>query len=134
MLVTCSKGTYIRTLCKDIGEKLGCGAHMSALLRTASGRFTLDNSIRLDEFKSIAAEGRLGEVLLLPEEALDGYERVVVANAAQKYLDNGNKISLSFCNKAPKQGTNVVVFNENNEIVGVYLVTEGFLKPVTMLR
>jgi tRNA pseudouridine55 synthase len=47
--VACSKGTYIRTLCDDIGAKLGCGAHMSALVRTKSGDYTLDDSISLEE-------------------------------------------------------------------------------------
>ena len=47
--VSCSKGTYIRTLCNDIGEKLGCFAHMSSLKRTASGRFTIDDSYTLEE-------------------------------------------------------------------------------------
>ncbi len=136
MLVTCSKGTYIRTLCKDIGEKLGCGAHMSALVRCASGRFTLENSHKLAEFKKIVEEGRLNEILLSPEQALDSYERVVVSSRADKYLDNGNKISLGFCKAKPatKAGGNVVVFDENNKIAGVYLVMEDCLKPVTMLR
>jgi tRNA pseudouridine55 synthase len=134
MLVTCSKGTYIRTLCKDIGEKLGCGACMSKLVRTQSGRFTLDNAIRLDELKKIVADGRLGEVLLLPEEALDGYRRVVVSSAAEKYLANGNKISLNYCNIKPDEGEKIVVFDEKEKLVGVYVVTEDCIKPVTMLR
>ncbi len=134
MLVTCSKGTYIRTLCKDIGEKLGCGAHMSALVRTASGRFTLDNSIRLDAFKQLVEEGRLDEVLLSPEEALSGYKRVTVSKAAEKYLANGNKISLNYCDKKLSEGERVTVFDEENKIVGVYLVMEDCIKPLTMLR
>lgn len=51
--VTCSKGTYIRSLCKDIGEELGCGATMSALIRTASGRFSIENSIDIEELKKL---------------------------------------------------------------------------------
>lgn len=134
MLVTCSKGTYIRTLCKDIGEKLGCGAHMSALVRTASGRFTLDNSIKLDDFKHLVAEGRLEEVLLRPEEALKEYKSVTVSRAADKYLANGNKISLNYCNKPLAEGEQVTVFDEDNKIVGVYLVMADCIKPITMLR
>ena len=49
MTVECSKGTYIRTLCHDIGEKLGCGAHMARLTRTRAGMFDIKNSVTLDE-------------------------------------------------------------------------------------
>ncbi len=134
MLVTCSKGTYIRTLCKDIGERLGCGAHMSALVRLASGRFKAENSIRINDFKKIAAEGRLDEILMLPEEALDGYRRITVSSAAKKYLDNGNKISLNYCSVQPEQGETVIVFDEENKIVGIYKAAGESIKPVTMLR
>ena len=59
--VTCSKGTYIRTLCHDIGEKLGCGAAMESLLRTKVGRFTLDDAITLAQTEEAVQEGiRLG--------------------------------------------------------------------------
>ncbi len=134
MLVTCSKGTYIRTLCRDIGERLGCGAHMSALLRCASGRFTLENSIKLDSFKQLVSKGRLNEVLLLPEQALDGYDKITVSSKAEKYLANGNKISLNFCSKKPAEGERVVVFDENKELVGIYEAMGDYIKPVTMLR
>jgi tRNA pseudouridine55 synthase len=134
MLVTCSKGTYIRTLCKDIGEKLGCGAHMSALLRCASGAFKLDTAIRLDELKTLVSENRLNEVLLPPDKVLEGYKRVDVSSAAQKFLDNGNKISLNYCSPKPLVGETVTVYDENNILVGVYMVAEDFIKPVTMLK
>jgi tRNA pseudouridine55 synthase len=134
MLVTCSKGTYIRTLCKDIGEKLGCGACMSALVRTQSGRFTLESAIRLTELKDMVAEGRLDEVLLSPERALDNYRRIVVSSAAEKYLANGNKISLNYCKTKPNDGEKVVVFDEEDKLVGVYVAADDCIKPVTMLR
>jgi tRNA pseudouridine55 synthase len=134
MVVTCSKGTYIRTLCKDIGERLGCGAHMSALLRCASGAFKLDTAIRLDELKALVAEDKLSAVLLPPEKVLDGYKRVNVSSAAQKFLDNGNKISLNYCSPKPQEGETVIVYDENNILVGVYMVAEDFIKPVTMLK
>lgn len=57
--VTCSKGTYIRTLCYDIGERLGCGAYQSDLTRIRSGRFTLEQARTLDEIKKLAAEKKL---------------------------------------------------------------------------
>ena len=61
MTVTCSKGTYIRTLCHDIGSRLGCGAAMESLLRTRVGRFTLEDAITLDELQHFADEGKAEE-------------------------------------------------------------------------
>lgn len=58
MRVHCSKGTYIRTLCQDIGEKLGCGGCMESLLRTRVGRFGLEEAYRLSEIEAYAKEGR----------------------------------------------------------------------------
>ncbi len=66
--VACSKGTYIRTLCKDIGEKLGCGAVMSALVRTQTGVFTLDQAITIAELEEMSFEERL--TLPKPVESL----------------------------------------------------------------
>ena len=61
--VTCSKGTYIRTLCHDIGQKLGCGGCMEELLRTRSGQFTLEDSLTLDEIQKLMQQGKLEEHL-----------------------------------------------------------------------
>lgn len=61
MTVTCGKGTYIRTLCADIGRKLGCGAAMSALKRTRVGRFCVEGSVKLADLEQAAAEGRLAQ-------------------------------------------------------------------------
>ena len=68
MRVACSKGTYIRTLCVDIGAKLGCGGTMSSLVRTRTGGFTLDNAYTLDELENKTPEERTS--LLLPTETL----------------------------------------------------------------
>ncbi len=73
--VSCSKGTYIRTLCADIGKKLGCGAVMSALTRVRSGSFTLDNSYTIEEIEKMSFEERLA--LPAPAESLfEEYKRV----------------------------------------------------------
>lgn len=68
MRISCSKGTYIRTLCHDIGEKLGCGAVMSALERTKSGSFTLENAISVAELEALSIEERAA--LVKPTEEL----------------------------------------------------------------
>ena len=64
MRVTCGKGTYIRTLCNDIGEKLGCGGCMESLVRTRVGEYTLDKAITLGELEAFSQENRLEEVVI----------------------------------------------------------------------
>lgn len=64
MTVTCSKGTYIRTLCHDIGQKLGCGAAMESLIRTRVGRFKIEDAVTLDDLQKLADEDRLEEVVI----------------------------------------------------------------------
>lgn len=64
MTVTCSKGTYIRTLCHDIGQKLGCGAAMESLIRTRVGRFRIEDAITIDGLQKMADEDRLEEVVI----------------------------------------------------------------------
>lgn len=64
MTVTCSKGTYIRTLCHDIGQKLSCGAAMESLVRTRVGRFKIEDAITLAELEKLRDEERLEEVVI----------------------------------------------------------------------
>ena len=66
--VACSKGTYIRTLCADIGKKLGCGAAMSALRRTETGGFTLNDAFTIEQLEAMTPEER--HSLVLPTESL----------------------------------------------------------------
>ena len=70
--VTCAAGTYIRTLCADIGKALGCGGHLKSLTRTKSGGFSLDDAVSLADLKTIAAAGRLDSVVIPMADALKG--------------------------------------------------------------
>jgi tRNA pseudouridine55 synthase len=65
--VVCSKGFYVRTYVHDIGETLGCGAHLKALRRTKSGRFGVDRAISVAEIKNASREEILKRILSLPE-------------------------------------------------------------------
>jgi tRNA pseudouridine55 synthase len=65
--VVCSKGFYVRTYAHDIGETLGCGAHLKDLRRTKSGRFSVDGAITVEELKTADAVDILGRILTLPE-------------------------------------------------------------------
>ena len=90
--VTCSKGTYIRTLCHDIGEKLGCGAAMETLLRTKVGRFTLDGAITLAEAEAAMQSGEIGNKIFGIEEILAEYPRVCCTKEGDRLLANGNPL------------------------------------------
>lgn len=69
--VRCSAGTYVRALARDLGERLGCGAYLGALTRTASGAFTLEQAHPLDEVRAELAAGRIETLLLPPDVGLD---------------------------------------------------------------
>ena len=94
--IRCSKGTYIRTLCQDIGETLGCGGCMAALRRLEAGCFTVGEARTLEEIAQAAAEGR-AETLLLPVDTLfRGVLAETVGAAAEKKIRNGNTFRTSW--------------------------------------
>lgn len=86
--VHCSKGTYIRTLCEDIGEKLGCGGYLSCLVRTRSGVFTIDRSISLEEFEDTLVKGNLNDIIIPIDKALPDMPKIKVN---LKYNNNFTK-------------------------------------------
>ena len=137
--VDCSKGTYIRTLCADIGKTLGCGGHMASLLRTATGAFSLENAIKLGELKALAETGQVETVLLRLEDALNEYTMVFVSEKSTKLLYNGGKISTKFF-QAEKEIVAcqiVTVFDHEKKLIGLYTIIEEekdfFIKPFKML-
>ncbi len=141
--VTCSKGTYIRTLCADIGKKLGCGGHMASLLRTASGDFKLENAITLEQLKVLAEENRMGEVLIPIDEVLKGYNKVKVAEKGTKLLHNGCKIYSYFFTKTEcplTLGEKVLGYDCQNNFIGIYEIMQDeemdrlCMKPLKILR
>ena len=88
--VACSKGTYIRTLCHDIGESLGCGGCMEKLLRTRVGLFSLEDSLRLSKLQALQEEGRLLEQLIPVDRLFPLLKQVVLRETGDKLVYNGN--------------------------------------------
>ncbi|MFP4698107.1 MAG: tRNA pseudouridine(55) synthase TruB [Eubacteriales bacterium] len=130
--IECSKGTYIRTLCHDIGQKLGCGGHMSYLLRTRVGIFKLENSMKLDRVVKLYEEQKLIKNIYNIDKLFD-YPQVIVTNKYNKFLYNGNKLS----SKALK--TNIIerdkklrVYDEHMQFVGIYqyIQEQEVIKPI----
>ena len=87
--VTCSRGTYIRTLCSDIGAALGVPAHMAFLLRTASGMFTLERAHSIAELEMMKEKGRLSDALTSCEDAVAFLPRLDLRTDRRKPATNG---------------------------------------------
>ena len=87
--VACTKGTYMRTLCFDIGASLGCGGHMASLVRTRSGPFLLDDAITLEELALRKQSGTLEEIILNMDKALPGLPAFSIDDDQTKRLRNG---------------------------------------------
>lgn len=131
LAVHCSKGTYIRTLAEDIGEKLGCGAHLSALRRTASGPFNLEDSVSLEELERLAGSAEDGfaelDALLMPaEDALEDWESINLSEDAAFYLCRGQAVQVS---RAPTSGL-VRLFSNDKGFLGIgEILEDGRVTP-----
>lgn len=117
--VTCSKGTYIRTLCHDIGEKLGCGAAMESLLRTKVGRFTLDDAITLAQTEEAVQKGIIESKILGIEEILAEYPRVCCTKEGDRLLANGNPLVQALVDAQEKKGW-IRMCSSEGSFSGVY--------------
>ena len=127
--VTCSSGTYIRTLCQDIGERLGCGGCMKSLLRTRVDRFRVEDSLRLSEIEELAREGRIGEALIPVDEMFPAYPKLCMKEAADRLVYNGNPFSAGDAQELLQEetlcGTQVRVYDSSGNFVGIYRRQEG---------
>ena len=90
MEVRCSKGTYIRTLCNDIGESLSCGGAMASLTRTAVGSFRLEDARTLSEIEALRDSGELDSVLLPTQDIFRDLDVLTIKDSVRKYVINGN--------------------------------------------
>ena len=130
MTVSCSKGTYIRTLCHDIGEKLGCGACMKSLSRTRVGRFYIDDSFTINQIAALNLKGELSSIVA-PVNSMFDYPRIQINKEYDKLLYNGNLLPLS-AGKALDVGLadKVRIYNESGEFIGIYSMDDSGYKPV----
>ena len=120
--VRCSKGTYIRTLCHDIGAALGCGGCMSSLRRTMAAGFTLEEAVTLDDVQA------QGEALLSPTDLyFRSYERYTLANARQEHLcRNGNPVGV----KGLTNGETYRVYSADGEFLCISRCENGVLTAI----
>jgi tRNA pseudouridine55 synthase len=92
--IECSSGTYIRSLVHDMGQKLGCGAHLAEISRTAVGEFSLDQAIEIDELAEAAREDKLKNCLIPLEGLLPDFPRTNVLPVLEKKVRHGGKFNV----------------------------------------
>ncbi len=134
--VECSKGTYIRTLCEDIGNRLGCGACMQSLKRTRVGSFSIDNSYTLSQIEQMVQAGKTDEILTPIDEMFSDSRKVIISQEYDKLLYNGNKLpynSIQGKNDVQhNEDEQVRVYDKNDEFIGVYRFKGNEFVPVKM--
>ncbi|WP_321841168.1 tRNA pseudouridine(55) synthase TruB [Paraburkholderia bannensis] len=129
--VTCTKGTYVRTLAEDIGETLGCGAHLVMLRRTGVGALTLDHAVTLDALTAMDEPAR--DTWLQPVDALlSTFPRVTLDAESARRFTHGQRLPLnalvlerSECEAADR----VRVYDEAGRLLGVAKAANGVLAP-----
>ena len=132
--VECSKGTYIRTLCEDIGNRLGCGACMQSLKRTRVGSFSIDNSYTLSQIEQMVQAGKTDEILTPIDEMFSDSRKIIISQEYDKLLYNGNKLpynSIQGKNDVQhNEDEQVRVYDKNDEFIGVYRFEGNEFVPV----
>ncbi len=132
--VRCSKGTYIRTLAEDIGEVLGCGAHISALRRLGAGPFQAGQMVSMEQLEAALAEGGLAAIdrFLLPSGmALADRPAVELTATLAYYLSQGQAVLVP---NAPTSGL-VRLYDDNQQFLGIgEVLDDGRITPRRLLR
>lgn len=137
-VVECSKGTYIRTLCADIGEQLGCGAAMESLKRTRVGNFKIEDAITLSQVEQLMESGDCEKYVIAPDSIFMDYEGAVVKPEAESALLNGNKLYFGQLDLEHKKIFNdkdmLRVYNGKREFKAIYTFVkkENGFKPYKM--
>lgn len=125
LAVTCSKGTYIRTLCHDLGERLGCCGCMEALERTRVGDFSLEDSLRLEQVQELALAGELEKHMVRIPELFPKLAQVRAQAQEDKYLNNGNPIYRAMAEGFWQKDAQVRMYKSSGEFVGIFRCDSG---------
>lgn len=137
MIVSCSKGTYIRTLCDDIGKKLGCFGCMKSLLRTKVDRFVLEETYTLAQLDELSKHPKDEWDFLMPVDCVfQKYEAVTAVSEAQKLINNGNRIPHEFISDFSDEKAKecVRLYDANNRFIGLYtyIYEDKEYKPIKL--
>ncbi|UTF59377.1 tRNA pseudouridine(55) synthase TruB [Gilvimarinus sp. DA14] len=134
--VHCSKGTYIRSLAEDLGEALEVGGHVSALRRTFTGGFEIEQCITLDELSDERGEGRaetLDHHLLPVDTPVDHLPKITLPADSAHYFRLGNPVMDAQVYRTGEEGDMVRVFCESGQFLGVATLDEGRVAPKRLL-
>jgi tRNA pseudouridine55 synthase len=139
MKVSCSKGTYIRTLCHDIGEALGTGGCMKSLVRTKVSKFLLEDAITLEEAQILQEKGQLVSRMISVADMFPEYKKIYVNEVGNRFLSNGNPLKLEHIkNKEDAKSLSsdhneVRIYNIDGQFSAIYeWQKDSYLKPVKM--
>lgn len=136
MRVVCSAGTYIRTLCDDIGRKLGCGAAMKSLQRTRVGGFLIKDALTLDEVKRLVQNGKVEDNIIPVDAMFNSLRSVSVDDAYFKQLQNGNRLTLKMICECGsfEDDERARVYSRQGVFFGIYRYehSTGTFNPVKM--
>ncbi len=122
--VVCSKGTYIRTLVSDIGERLGTGAALSSLRRTAAGGLSVENAHTINEIAELAEKGGLDSILMPVDSLFCEYPRFVLSGRQLKRCLNGNSFEVSI------EDGRYRVYDENGSFLMLGNVEKGIMSTI----
>ncbi|MBO1510368.1 tRNA pseudouridine(55) synthase TruB [Metabacillus bambusae] len=134
--VTCSKGTYVRTLAVMIGEKLGYPAHMSHLIRTKSGEFDLANCLTFEEIEAAIECGSLEDSLLSIGEALKDLPNLIIHDTLAEKVKNGAVLELPSEFQDLEVGSPIAVYGEDGRCLAIYSkhpTKQHLMKPTKVL-
>ncbi len=116
--IYCGKGTYIRTIINDIGEKLGCGGIMTSLVRTSSGGFTLEDCFTMEEIQQAADENRLEELILPIERVFETLPKLRLNEVQTRMYKNGVKLDISRVHRIKADADTYSVYGYDGGFIG----------------
>lgn len=131
--VLCSKGTYVRTLCVDLGKAWGVPAHMMSLIRVQSGSFLLEDCITFEELEELKAQNRFDEALVSIGDSIAHFPSLVVSETEGRKVLDGKAIRVNL--PVTRDAELVRVYTETGRFCAIYrLVEDGWAKPEKVFR
>ncbi len=131
--ILCSKGTYIRSLCEDIGRTLGCGAHIAELRRLAAEPFALSQAVTLEQLEQQDNFSQRGQWLLPVDSAISAFPAVHLSSEEKERIAHGNEIDYKALNSHETENTDYRLYFNNTLMALAVLDQNGKLKPKRLL-
>jgi tRNA pseudouridine55 synthase len=130
--LSCSRGTYIRSICHDIGQRLGCGAAMSALRRTAACGFAIEDCLTLEQIQRLADENSLEQKLLPVGTVFAALPRFTLDSLQATRFANGLELALSQFPQRPPHGMRLAVYNPAGRFLGLAPADDEYLRIIKL--